>query len=396
MRYIPYGRQSIDAADIREVIKVLRSDRITQGPKIREFEGALAGYCGAKYAVVVSSGTAALHLACIAAGLKKGKEAITSPITFLATPNSVFYAGARPVFGDIDYDSVNIDPRQIERRITKRTGVVLPVHFAGLPCEMGKIYAIARKNNLMVIEDACHALGAEYKINDRWFKVGSCRHSDMTVFSFHPVKHITTGEGGAVMTNDNKLYQRLLMLRNHGVTRDASFFKLDSSRLAGNWYYEMQYLGFNYRITDFQCALGISQLKKMDKFIEKRTEVAQRYNRAFKNIQEFLRLPAQDKSKKHAWHLYVLRLNLDKLKTTRKKVFCELSRRNLGVQVHYIPVYMQLFYRKMGYGKIKLKNSERYYEECISLPIYADLAGRTQDYIIKTIKKLINSYSRGE
>jgi dTDP-4-amino-4,6-dideoxygalactose transaminase len=242
--FIPYGRQWIDKYDIEAVVKVLESDWITQGPKVEEFEKSLSQYCGSKFAVVVSSGTAALHIACLAAGISKDDEVITSPITFLASANCILYCSGKPVFADVQKDTVNIDPGEIVKKITKRTKAIIPVHFAGHPADMGKIYKIANKYNLMIIEDACHALGARYKSNDKWIKVGKCSHSDMTVFSFHPVKSITVGEGGAILTNRRDLYEKLLMFRNHGVTKESSKFKFKNSILNGDWYYEMQELGF--------------------------------------------------------------------------------------------------------------------------------------------------------
>ncbi|MCA9409524.1 MAG: aminotransferase class I/II-fold pyridoxal phosphate-dependent enzyme, partial [Candidatus Omnitrophica bacterium] len=257
LNLIPYGRQCISSLEIEEVVKVMKSDWITQGPKIEEFESALAQYCGSKYAVAVSSGTAALHLACLATGLKKGDEAVTSPITFLATSNAVVYSNAQPKFADIQIKDGNIDPEKIKKILTKKTKVLLPVCFSGFPTDIVKISKIAKKNHLTIIEDACHALGAKYKVNGKWNSVGSCRHSDMTVFSFHPVKHITTGEGGAITTNSAHLYEKLKILRNHGIYRDIKMMKRQP------WNYEMRELGFNYRLTDFQCALGIAQLKRL-------------------------------------------------------------------------------------------------------------------------------------
>lgn len=387
MEIIPYGRQYIDKADISELTKVLRSDWITQGPKVDEFEQELAGYCGAKYAVAVSSGTAALHLACLVAGLEKGDEAVTTPITFLATSNSVLYTGAKPVFADVDYKTANIDPRQIIRKITRKTRAILPVHLAGLACDMESIYAIAKKHGLLVIEDACHALGATYKYRGKWVKVGGCRHSDMAAFSFHPVKPITTGEGGAITTNNERFYNRLLALRSHGVYRDKT------TAQKGPWYYDMRELGFNYRITAFQCALGISQLKRIDRFLQKRRRIAKRYNKAFEDIQEAVILPSvSSEDRGPAWHLYILRLRLDRLKADRKKIFMELLKKNIRPQIHYIPLYWHSFYKGIGYGREHLINAERYYSECISLPIYYGLTYSQQDYVIKCVKTIIKKY----
>lgn len=382
MRYIPYGKHYIDSDDIKEVMKVLRSDWITQGPKIEEFEEKLTRYCGAKYAVAVSSGTAALHIACLTAGIKKGDEIITSPITFIASANCVLYCGGKPVFSDVQEDTINIDPEKIQENITKRTKAIIPVHFAGYPCDLKEIYKIAKRHRLILIEDAAHALGAEYKGT----KVGSCKYSDMTVFSFHPVKHITTGEGGAVTTNDKNLYTRLLNLRNHGIYKSNGLQKQK-----GPWFYEMGHLGYNYRITDFQCALGISQLKKLDTFLKKRTQIAQGYNRAFERYRDLLKPPIySNKDKKHAWHLYILRLNLENFKKKRRYIFEKLRSHGLGVQVHYIPVYTHPFYQENGYKNLRCNSAEKYYKECISLPIFPDLKKAEIKYIIEVAGNILN------
>jgi len=287
---IPYGRQFIDKEDIEAVLKILKSDWITQGPKIQEFEKALAKYCGARYAVVCSSGTAALHLAYLTAGLKKGDEVITSPNTFAATANMLLAVGAKPVFCDIRLDTYNIDESQIEKLIISRTKAIVPVHFAGHPCEMEKISKIAKKHKLLVIEDACHALGAKYKN----LKVGSCKYSDMAVFSFHPVKSITTGEGGAILTNNEKFYKKLILLRSHGIHKDEKDKNI------------MTELGYNYRLTDIQAALGISQFKKLDGFIRARRRVIKWYEKELKNIKDII-LPQELKDIYSAWHIYVIR-----------------------------------------------------------------------------------------
>ncbi len=389
MKHISYGRQSIDENDIREIIKVLKSDWLTQGPMIQKFEEALARYCGVKYAVAVSSGTAALHLACLAAGLKKGDEAITSPITFLATPNAVLYAGAKPIFADIGYDTININPEEIKKKITRKTKVILPVHFAGLPCDMPEIAKIAGKHNLIVIEDACHALGAEYKVSGKWTKVGSCKHSDMTIFSFHPVKSIATGEGGAITTNNKELYERLIILRNHGIAKDSTkFTNLYSSEFPKeSWYYEMQYLGFNYRITDMQCALGISQLKRIDIFLKRRREIASIYNRQISNIDE-IKAPFEENNVKSAWHLYVIRIRKNRgLKLDRNELFSYLRKIGIGAQLHYIPIYLQPYYYKLGYRKGTCSQAEEYYQMALSLPIYPMLTNKDIKYITTKISK---------
>ena len=273
--YIPYGKQSMDEADIQAVIEVLKSDFLTTGPKIKEFEQAVAEYTGAEYAAAVSNGTAALHAACFAAGIGPGDEVITTPLTFAASANCVLYCGGKPVFADVDKKTYNIDPEEIKKKITDKTKAILPVHLAGQPCDMEAIHAIAREYRLTVIEDGAHALGASYQGE----KIGML--SDLTTFSFHPVKPITTGEGGMVVTNDRTLYQRICLFRSHGITRDADRMEHNE----GGWFYEQQALGFNYRITDIQCALGVSQMKKLDTFLAERRRLADRYTEAFKDFQ---------------------------------------------------------------------------------------------------------------
>ena len=378
-KFIPYGRQFIDEDDIKEVVKVLKSPWITQGTKIREFEEALCKYTGAKYAVVVSSGTAALHIACLAAGIKQGDEVITSPITFVASANCVLYCGGKPVFADIQEDTINIDPQEIKKKISKRTRAIIPVHFAGHPCDLEEIYSIAKDNNLIVIEDACHALGAEYK----GYKIGSCKFSDMTVFSFHPVKSITTGEGGAVLTNNEELYEKILMLRTHGITKDKN--KL-LNKNEGDWWYEMHYLGFNYRITDFQCALGLSQLKKLDRFIQYRRKIVEIYNKELSKIDKII-LPVERPYVKSSWHIYYIRLKNSK---KRKEVFEFLREQNIGVQVHYIPVYLQPYYIKaFGYKEGCCPKAESYYKSTITIPLFVGLKKSEIKYIVDCIKRAI-------
>lgn len=401
--YLPYGHQWIDEDDIQAVVEVLRSDWITQGSKIKEFENKAAGFCGVKYAVAVSSGTAALHSACFAAGITKGDEVITTPITFAASSNCILYMGGKPVFADIKEDTYNIDPQDIKKKMINKTKAIIPVDFAGQPADLDEIHRIAQKYNLVVIEDASHALGAEYKRNPQseirnpklrnWVKVGNCIHSDMAIFSFHPVKPITTGEGGMVVTNNKEYYEKLVMFRTHGITKEDSRFTLHASRSKGPWYYEMQELGCNYRITDFQCALGISQLKKLDKFIKRRREIVKRYNEAFKSIEEIIS-PYEKPNVKSGWHIYPIRLKLDKLKATRREIFESLRAENIGVQVHYIPVYYQPYYQKLGYQKGLCPKAEEYYEESITLPIFPAMKDEDIEDVIKAIKKVIGYFKR--
>jgi perosamine synthetase len=382
-KYLHYSHQSINQEDIPSVVEVLKSDWITQGPKIKEFEDALSHYVGAKYAVAVSNGTAALHISCLAAGIKAGDEVITSPITFAASANCVLYCGGKPVFADVEEDTVNIDPREIEKEITRKTRAIIPIHFAGHPCDLEKIHRIARDHHLVVIEDAAHALGAEYRVDKRraeWMKVGNGRFSDMSILSFHPVKSITTGEGGAVLTNRKDLYKRLLVFRNHGITRDKSALLRKDE---GSWYYEMQELGFNYRITDFQCALGISQLKKIDQFLKRRREIAQIYEETMADLEEII-LPVTKPFAKSSWHIYCIRV---KDPSRRESVFSKLRAFNIGVQIHYIPVYFHPYYRRLGYKKGICKKAEDYYRQTITLPIHPSLTDGDVNRVVKTLKE---------
>jgi UDP-4-amino-4,6-dideoxy-N-acetyl-beta-L-altrosamine transaminase len=374
MKLIPLTIHSIDSSDIKEVSKVLRSDRLTQGKKIGEFENALCKYTGAKYAVCVSSATAALHIACLAVGIKQGDEVITSPITFVASANCVLYCGGEPVFADISADSGNIDPNQIREKITKNTKAVIPVHYAGNPVNLKEIYKIAKSKGLIVIEDAAHALGSTYLGK----RIGSCRYSDMTVFSFHPTKSITTGEGGAVLTNDKKLYEKLLLLRSHGITRDQRFLKKNP----GPWYYEMQALGLNYRMSDLQAALGISQLKKISRFIAKRKQIAKKYDEAFKHI-DWIKPLKMKPGRETSYHLYVVSIDFKKIKKTRKQFMQSLKQSGIETQVHYIPVYQQPYYRTIM--KVSCPRTENYYLTALSLPIFFGMKGKEVDYVIKQI-----------
>jgi UDP-4-amino-4,6-dideoxy-N-acetyl-beta-L-altrosamine transaminase len=375
-RFIPYGKQWIDDKDIEEVVKVLKSDFITQGPKVKEFEEKLAEFTGAKYAVVFNSGTSALHAAYFSLGLSTDDEFITTPLTFAATSNAGLFLQAKPVFSDVEEDTGNLDAELIEEKITSRTKLIVPVHYAGHPCDMEKIKEIADKYGLFIIEDACHALGAKYKDS----KIGSCKYSDMTVFSFHPVKHITTGEGGAVLTNRKELYEKLLIFRNHGITKDKRKFLRGKE---GDWYYEMHFLGFNYRMTDIQAALGISQLRKLDKFIEKRREIVKIYNAAFEDNPYFY-TPVEKDYAYHSYHLYPIRLK-DNWEGERKEIFQLLREKGLGVQVHYIPVYLHPYYQKLGYRKGECPVAEEFYEREISLPLYPAMSDDNIYYVVDTV-----------
>lgn len=375
--YIPYGHQTIDEDDIQAVVEVLRSEFLTTGPTIEAFEKMVAEYTGAKYAVAVSNGTAALHVACLAAGIKEGDEVITTPITFAASANCVLYCGGTPVFADIDERTYNIDPIDIERKITDKTKAIIPVHFAGQPCDMDAIHAIARKHNLIVIEDAAHALGSEYKGK----KIGGL--SDMTIFSFHPVKPITTGEGGMVMTNDAKLYERLKLFHTHGITREEALME-PKDEAEGGWYYQQLELGYNYRMTDIQAALGCSQMKKLDRFIGCRREIAQRYNEEFAECSNII-IPEQLEDTKSGWHLYVIQVAGER----RKEIFTRLRQSGLGVNVHYIPVYKHPYYQKKGYKDICCPKAEKLYRNMISLPIYPGLSEKQQSFVVENIRALL-------
>lgn len=399
-RIIPYSKQEITEDDIKAVVKVLRSDWITQGPSVTGFEQNLCKTTGARYAVAVSNATAALHISCLALNLAKGDEVLTSPISFLSSSNCVFFAGARPVFVDITPDTHNIDPALLAAKTTKKTKAIIPVHFGGHPCDMEKIGAHARKHKLAVIEDASHALGARYKANGRVYRVGACAHSDACVFSFHPVKGVTTGEGGAVTTNNRKLYELLLKLRCHGMTRNPNefqnkklAFRTEKKRTANGWYYEMQELGFNYRITDIQCALGVSQLKRLPQFLKRKEEIVEKYARAFSN-QDALTLPTRVAGYRHAYHLYAVCLNDEKLTVKREVIFHELREKGIGVQIHYIPIYLQPYYKKNGYAKTHCPESEAYYSTCLSLPMYPSMKDNDVSDVIRIVNQMLNKYRK--
>ena len=381
--HIPYGQHWIDERDIEAVVDTLHSDWITQGDLVGKFEEALAEYCQARFAVAVSSATAALHLACAAAGVKAGQAVLTSPVTFVASANCALYCGARPYLVDIDPRTYNLSPDELERFLDNpsnpaNVAAVIPVHFTGQSCDMESIAQLVRSKGVSVIEDASHALGGSWKDSQgRDQKIGNCAYADMAVFSFHPVKLITTGEGGAVLTNDEGLYQKLLMLRNHGISKETGSFQAND----GPWYYEMQTLGFNYRITDFQCALGLSQLGKLDAWVDRRHQIVLQYDAAFQDIENII-IPYQRPGVHSAYHLYVIQIRNGEVNERRKRVFQRLREHNIGVQVHYIPVHLQPFYQDMGYREGDFPIAERYYRRCISLPIFPKMTDEEVGYVI--------------
>ena len=382
---LPYGRQSIDEEDIQSVVDVLRSDWLTTGPKVAEFEEAFAANVGAKYAVSFSSGTAALHGAAFTAGLKPGDEAITTPLTFAATANSVLYQGATPVFADVRADTLNLDPQKAEERITPRTRVILPVDYAGHPAEIDAVLEIADRYGLIVIEDACHAMGAEY----RGRRTGGIAH--MTVFSFHPVKHLTTGEGGMVTTNRADYAETLRCFRNHGISSDAR-----QRQSEGQWHYEMVLLGFNYRLTDIACALGLSQLKKLDANLARRRDIADRYAAALLDLAA-ITLPAVREDVNPAWHLYPIRLDPRKLSAARAEIFRALRAENIGVNVHYIPVHLHPYYcDRFGYRTGDYPIAENAYERLISVPMFHGMSDQDVEDVIKAVRKVLEHYSDDE
>jgi UDP-4-amino-4,6-dideoxy-N-acetyl-beta-L-altrosamine transaminase len=388
---IPYSKHYIGEDDIQAVIDVLRSSNLTQGPKIAEFEQAVADYVGVKYAVAVSHGTAALHLAAIITGVGPGKSLVTSPITFVASANAGLYVGAEVLFADIDPDTVNISPAAIKQVVQAHGNVqaIVPVHFSGLPCDMSAIKTIADETGAAVIEDAAHALGASYSDGT---KVGCCSHSLMTIFSFHPVKSIATGEGGMITTNDEAVWHRLLKLRSHGINKgtDSLIYpeQTDKDGLQAQWYYEMQELGYNYRITDIQCALGMAQLSKINKFISRRRELVKRYDQEFLNEPNCR--PAQMVGRgQSAHHLYVLRVDFEKIGMSRQRFMDSLRKKGVGTQVHYIPVPLHPIYRQLGNEADKYKNAMEYYNEAISIPLYYSLQDDEQTHVIASIKKLL-------
>jgi perosamine synthetase len=382
-KLLPYGRQSLDDNDVQAVVEALKSDWLTTGPKVGEFEERFAAWVGAKHAVSFSSGTAALHAAAFAAGLRPGDEAITTPMTFCATANCVLYQGATPVFADVSADTLNLDPEQVASRISTHTKAILAVDYAGHPAALDELQRVARNHGLLLIEDACHALGAEHSGK----RVGGI--ADMTVFSFHPVKHLTTGEGGMVTTHDAKVAETLRRFRNHGISSEAR-----QRQQSGQWFYEMVLLGFNYRLTDFACALGISQLGKLEKNLGRRREIAARYTRAFREVPAVIS-PAVRVGVAPAWHLYPIRLKLEALSAGRGEIFRALRAENLGVSVHYIPVHKHPYYReRFGYQGGEYPVAEDAYERLISLPMFHSMTDRDVEDVITAVSKVCEAYAR--
>jgi len=380
---LPYGRQLVDEVDIQAVIAVLRSAWLTTGPKVAEFEEAFAQRVGAAHAVSFSSGTAALHGAVFAAGLKVGDEAITSPLTFAATANCVLYQGATPVFADVCRDTLNLDPQRVAERVTANTKAILAVDYAGHPADLDALREIADRSSLVMIEDACHALGAEY----RGRPVGGI--ADMTVFSFHPVKHLTTGEGGMVTTNHDALAETLRRFRNHGISSDAR-----QRQSAGQWHYEMVLLGFNYRLTDVACALGLSQLKKLETNLARRREIAATYTAAFGDLPG-VTPPSVRMEANPAWHLYPIRLDPARLTADRAQVFRALRAENIGVNVHYIPVHRHPYYRdRFGYKGGEYPIAEDAYEQLISLPMFHGMSNQDVEDVIAAVEKVVSHFAR--
>jgi len=382
---LPYGRQSLDEDDIQAVVEALRSDWLTTGPKVDEFEERFAAQVGAKFAVSFSSGTAALHAAAFASGLGAGDEAITTPITFCATANCVLYQGAVPVFADVCPDTLNLDPEQVSKRLSPRTKAIIAVDYAGHPADLDALRTLAGQRGLFLIEDACHALGAEY----RGKRVGGI--ADLTAFSFHPVKHMTTGEGGMVATDNGKLAETLRRFRNHGISSEAR-----QRQDSGQWFYEMVLLGFNYRLTDIACALGISQLKKLGANLARRREIAACYTRAFREVPAVI-APAVRESVDPAWHLYPIRLNLELLSDGRTEIFRALRAENLGVNVHYIPVYRHPYYAgRFDYKGEEYPVAENAYERLISLPMFHSMTAQDVEDVIRAVRKVTAGFAPGK
>lgn len=383
---IPYGRQDISQQDIDAVVEVLQSDFLTQGPKVPAFEQSVMDACNAKYAVAVNSATSALHIACLALGLGEGDWLWTTPNTFVASANCGLYCGAQVDFVDIDPRTYNMSAKTLEQKlvIAQKEGslpkIVIPVHFSGQPCDMAAIHALSQKYGFKIIEDASHAIGGKYKDES----IGNCRYSDITVFSFHPVKIVTTAEGGVAVTNDTKLANQLNLLRSHGITREEGLMTKPGD---GPWYYQQIELGYNYRMTDMQAALGVSQMQRLDEYVDKRHELAERYNELLKELP--ITLPWQHEDSYSGLHLYVIRLHLDKISKTHLDVFNGMREAGILVNLHYIPVHLQPYYQEMGFNEGQFPEAEQYYKEAISLPMFPTMTEEQQNQVVDTLRELL-------
>lgn len=381
--YLPYGKQSISKEDEAIVLQTLRGDFLTTGPSVDAFEEKVASYVGVDYAVAFSNGTAALHAAVFAAGIESGDEVIVSPMSFAASANCILYCDGTPVFSDICAETMNLDIDQIEEKITSKTKMIIPVAFAGHVLDMDRIMEIADKHKLTVLLDGAHALGSKYK----GLPVG--RKADMTMFSFHPVKPVTTAEGGIIVTNNKEFYDRMRLFRSHGITRDRALMEEDH----GPWYYEQQLLGYNYRLTDLQAALGISQMDRLDKFIEKRREIVDFYNKSFQGNKAFS-IPFEEDFALSGYHLYIIKLKLDFLQGSRREIFEALQAENIGVNVHYLPIYLLPYYKKLGYKKGICPISEKVYEQSITLPLFPEMSMEDAKDVVEAVRKVISYYEK--
>jgi len=382
---IPYGRQDISIADIQSVVNVLCSEFLTQGPVVPAFEEGVANYCGVQHGIATNSATSALHIACLALGVSKGDEVWTTPITFVASANCALYCGAQIDFVDIDPQTYNLCAVALEQKLieakvkNKLPKIVIPVHFAGQSCDMKRIYELSQKYGFKIIEDASHAIGGRYL----GVPIGGCQYSDITIFSFHPVKIITTAEGGLATTNQAELAEKMQLLRSHGITRNPDLM----SKNDGGWYYEQIDLGFNYRMTELQAALGVSQMQRLDDFVATRHQLQQRYDELLKDLPVIT--PHQDKDSYSALHLYPIQLELDKMTKTHSQIFDELRQNDLGVNLHYIPVHIQPYYQDMGFKQGGFPNAESYYSRAISIPLFQGLSFEMQDSVIAILKEVL-------